>query len=72
MLANFYSAVMEASQSTVAQKIFKFADDVEASGDRTIAVLTKCDLVVTEDTDAFEAVSLAPPRVVPSADPHRH
>jgi hypothetical protein len=48
---------MEASQSTVAQNIFKFADDVDTHGERTIGVLTKCDLVVTFDTDAFEAVS---------------
>lgn len=47
---------MEASQSTVSQKIFKFADDVDPAGERTIGVITKCDLVVTADTDAFEAV----------------
>jgi len=49
---------MEASQGTVGQKIFKFADDVDTDGQRTIGVLTKCDLAPTTDADAFEAVSL--------------
>lgn len=48
-------AVMEASQSTVGQKIFKFADDVDVNGSRTLGVMTKCDLTVTTETDAFEA-----------------
>ncbi|RDW83036.1 hypothetical protein BP5796_04527 [Coleophoma crateriformis] len=48
-------AVMEATQSTVSQKIFKFADDVDTTGTRVIGVMTKCDLVSTTDTDALEA-----------------
>jgi hypothetical protein len=48
---------MEATQSTVGQKIFKFADDVDTTGERTIGVMTKCDLTVTSETDAFEAAS---------------
>ena len=48
---------MEAGQSTVGQNIFKFADDVDITGERTIGVMTKCDLAVTSDTDAFQAVS---------------
>lgn len=51
---------MEATQSTVGQKIFKFADDVDIEGERTLGVMTKCDLVVTSDTDAFEAVRIPP------------
>lgn len=51
-------AVMEASQSTVGQKIFKFADDVDVNGSRTLGVMTKCDLAITSETDAFEAVCL--------------
>jgi len=49
---------MEASQSTVGQKIFKFADDVDVNGSRTLGVMTKCDLAITSETDAFEAVCL--------------
>ena len=51
---------MEATQSTVGQKIFKFADDVDTTGERTIGVMTKCDLAITSDTDAFEAASCIP------------
>lgn len=49
---------MEATQGTVSQGIFKFADDVDINGERTIGVMTKCDLVPTSDTDrdAFETV----------------
>lgn len=47
---------MEASQATVGQKIFKFANDVDVSGGRTLGVMTKCDLASTLGTDAFEAV----------------
>jgi hypothetical protein len=48
---------MEATQGTETQKIFKFADDVDITGERTLGVLTKCDLVKTSETDAFQAVS---------------
>lgn len=54
------SAVMEASHYTVAQKIFNFADDVDPTGERTIGVLTKCDLVPTTDPDALEEVCYIP------------
>ena len=52
------SAVMEATQGTVSQGIFKFAEDVDVNGERTIGVMTKCDLVPTPevDRDAFETV----------------
>jgi len=48
---------MEASQLTNNQKIFAFADDVDIEGERTLGVLTKCDIVNLEQTDDFEAVS---------------
>ena len=47
---------MEASQLTNNQKIFDFADDVDTTGERTLGVLTKCDIVNLEQTDDFEAV----------------
>jgi len=49
---------MEALQTTVSQKIFTFAGDVDSLGERTIGVMTKCDRVNTLETDAFEAVCL--------------
>jgi hypothetical protein len=48
---------MEAAQPTVNQNIFKLAADVDINGERTIGVLTKCDMVKTSDTDALEAAS---------------
>ncbi|KAH6674795.1 P-loop containing nucleoside triphosphate hydrolase protein [Halenospora varia] len=49
--------VMEAHQEPVNQKIFRFADDVDVNGERTIGVLTKVDCVpVGEDhSDQFQA-----------------
>jgi hypothetical protein len=47
---------MEASQLTNNQKIFAFADDVDITSERTLGVLTKCDIVNLEQTDDFEAV----------------
>jgi len=49
---------MDATQGTETQKIFKFADDVDITGERTLGVLTKCDHVKTKDTDHFQAVSI--------------
>ncbi|PVH75992.1 hypothetical protein DL98DRAFT_497701 [Cadophora sp. DSE1049] len=49
-------AVMEALQSTVVQKIFKFAEDVDVNGSRTLGVITKCDLPKVAETDDFEAL----------------
>ena len=47
---------MDASQATSAQGIFGFAKDADVNGERTLGVLTKCDNVVTRDTDIFFAV----------------
>jgi len=49
---------MDATQRTEIQKIFKLADDVDITGERTLGVLTKCDNVKTKDTDPFQAVSI--------------
>jgi len=62
---------MEASQGTVGQKIFKFADDVDTDGQRTIGVLTKCDLAPMTDADAFEAVSSQYPICASYTKTHR-
>lgn len=51
---------MDATQETIHQKIFSFVDDVDPAGERTIGVMTKCDLVPTpeKDVDAYESVCI--------------
>jgi hypothetical protein len=55
---------MDATQETIHQKIFSFVDDVDPDGERTLGVMTKCDLVPTadKDVDAYESVGLSPPK----------
>ena len=47
---------MDASHQTSLQQILRLAADVDPSGDRTIGVLTKPDLVKTSERDVFDAV----------------
>ncbi|KAF4629379.1 hypothetical protein G7Y89_g8768 [Cudoniella acicularis] len=49
--------VMEVHQEPVNQKIFRFADDIDMTGERTIGVLTKVDCVPVgpDHTDQFQA-----------------
>jgi len=47
---------MEASQQYVGQTIFSFAGDADEKGERTLGVLTKCDRMQVDETDALEAV----------------
>lgn len=47
---------MDASHQTLLQQILRLAADVDPSGDRTIGVLTKPDLVKTSERDVFDAV----------------
>lgn len=43
-LIQCYSVVMKATQTIVLQEIFTFVEDVDPTGERTIGVMTKCDL----------------------------
>jgi hypothetical protein len=47
---------MDASHQTSLQQILRLAADVDPSGDRTIGVLTKPDLVKNSERDVFNAV----------------
>jgi len=61
---------MDATQETIHQKIFSFVDDVDPEGERTLGVMTKCDLVPTaeKDIDAHESVCTFAPRSTPGTN----
>ncbi|KAL2394004.1 hypothetical protein ABEF93_001977 [Exophiala dermatitidis] len=44
-----YPAVMNASNNLASQEVFKMARGVDPRGDRTVGIITKCDVVQTGD-----------------------